>query len=662
MLRVFAGFALLGLAAYIAHLGLGFGGHDLDWLFNDFVYNGLIACAAAGCLLRAALVDSERLPWLVMGLGILSSLGGEIYWTLALSDLDEPPYPSISDALYLGFYPASYIALVLLVRSRVSAFRRSQWLDGVIAALAVGSIAGALAFQPILDATSGSRAAIVTNLAYPLGDLTLLALVVAVFGLSGWRPGRAWVMLGAGLCLMAVGDGIYLVQAAEGTYAEGTLLDALWPAAMLAVAFAAWQPARMGAAPTIGGWRVVAVPLASALLTLGLLTYDHFERLNLPALVLTGATLLAVTARMAMVFMENQGMLARSRREALTDGLTGLHNRRSLMVDVDREVAAASPGDPRAVIVFDLNGFKVYNDSFGHPAGDALLARLGQRLGAAIGPHGTAYRMGGDEFCAIVHTAGVGLEPIAAAASAALSEHGEGFDVTSSHGVVLVPDETSLPSEALQLADRRMFAEKGGRRSSAGRQSRDVLLHTLRERQPDLHKHLHDVAELALTVGRSYGMTPEELDVLGRAAELHDVGKIAIPDAILAKPGPLDEDEWAFMERHTIIGERILLAAPALRPVAGIVRSSHERWDGGGYPDGLGGDDIPLGARIVCVCDAFHAMTSARPYGAAMSEEAALVVLQSCAGKQFDPRVVEAFYGALAADRPPAAAAALRPE
>jgi diguanylate cyclase (GGDEF)-like protein len=661
ILRVFAGVAVLGMALYAAHLGVGLGGDGLDSLFNHFVYNGLLISAVAACLLRSALVREERLPWLLMGIGLLSWLAGDLYWTFVLADMESPPYPSPADFLYLGFYPASYVALVLLLRSRVASFRRSLWLDGAIGALGVSAIAAALAFKPILDATSGNIAAVVTNLAYPIGDLTLLALTVAVFGLSGWRPGRAWLMLGAGLTLLAVADGIYLVQAAKDTYVEGTLLDALWPAATLLVGWSAWQPARMGTAPTIGGARVVAVPLVSALLAVGLLTYDHFQRLSTVGLVLASATLLAVTVRMTMTFMENQRMLARSRHEALTDGLTGLRNRRSLMTDLEREVPAATPADPCAVIVFDLDGFKMYNDSFGHPAGDALLARLGRRLGEAIKPYGTAYRMGGDEFCALVRPESGGLEQIAAAASAALREHGEGFEVASSHGVVVVPTETLNASQALQLADRRMFAEKGGRRSSAGRQSRDVLLHTLRERQPDLHEHLHDVAELALAIGRSYDMTPEELDVLARAAELHDVGKVAIPDEILSKPGPLDEAEWAFMRRHTIIGERILMAAPALRPVAGTVRSSHERWDGSGYPDGLAGEKIPLAARIVCVCDAFHAMISERPYRPAMTQEDALEELRSCAGTQFDERVVETFCQVVTAGGP-VATVALRPE
>jgi two-component system, cell cycle response regulator len=174
-----------------------------------------------------------------------------------------------------------------------------------------------------------------------------------------------------------------------------------------------------------------------------------------------------------------------------------------------------------------------------------------------------------------------------------------------------------------------------------------VLLRSLSERQPDLHVHLRGTADLALAVGRELGMNGEELDDVAHAAELHDVGKIAIPDAILEKSAPLDETEWGFMRRHTIIGERILQAAPALRSVARLVRSSHERWDGVGYPDGLRGDEIPLGARIVAVCDAFDAMTTNRPYRLRIGEPAALAELGRCAGTQFDPRVVEAFASVL---------------
>jgi len=193
-----------------------------------------------------------------------------------------------------------------------------------------------------------------------------------------------------------------------------------------------------------------------------------------------------------------------------------------------------------------------------------------------------------------------------------------------------------------------MYAQKEDRRSSATRQTRDILLQVLHEREPDLGNHLKGVAKLAMGVGTRLSLIPEELDEIVRAAELHDVGKMAIPDEILHKAGTLSDDEWGFVRQHTIIGERILSAAPALMPVAKLVRSSHEHWDGSGYPDGLAGDAIPLGARIVAVCDAFDAMITSRPYRDARSVEAALEELRACAGTQFDSAVVNAFCDEIA--------------
>jgi two-component system cell cycle response regulator len=221
--------------------------------------------------------------------------------------------------------------------------------------------------------------------------------------------------------------------------------------------------------------------------------------------------------------------------------------------------------------------------------------------------------------------------------------------VEASWGGVVVPDEAPDATSALVMADQRMYADKGVGRVSAKQQTRDVILRVLAERHPDLHAHSGAVAVLARSVGERLGIAGPELDDLERAAELHDIGKIAIPDAILNKPGPLDIEEWDFMRRHTLIGESMLSAAPVLQAAARIVRSSHERFDGAGYPDGLGGEQIPLASRIVFVCDAFHAMTSDRPYGAAGSVDAALEELAECAGTQFDPVVVEAFQAEISA-------------
>ena len=462
-LRAFWTIAALALVAFAAHATLGFGGAGLDSFFQDWVYNGVTLGGALACLLRSYAVRDERLAWLIMGLGLLAWTGGDLYYTLVLANDPAPPYPSPGDALYLAFYPASYATLVLLARSRTTGFRGSLWLDGAIAALAVGALAAALAFPPIIDASSGTVAEVATNLAYPVGDLVLLGLVVVLFGATGWRPDRVWLLLGGGLALSAVSDVLYLVKTANGTYVEGTIIDVAWPAAAVLIALAAWQSRPSNLRPSLQGWRVVAIPFVCGLVASGLLVADHFARVNMVALLLTAACLILVITCMALVFRDNQRILTRTETEARTDALTGLRNRRSLMRDLEHEMALASLDEPSALLLFDLDGFKEYNDVFGHLAGDGLLARLGAQLADAVHGHGQAYRLGGDEFCAVVRPGAAGVKPLVAACVEALSEHGDGFDVRTSYGSVLVPEEASSETQALQLADRRMYARKGGR-------------------------------------------------------------------------------------------------------------------------------------------------------------------------------------------------------
>ena len=330
------------------------------------------------------------------------------------------------------------------------------------------------------------------------------------------------------------------------------------------------------------------------------------------------------------------------RDAATTDSLTGLPNRRRLTSDLEAAVR-----DPQAQLaLFDLDGFKAYNDTFGHLAGDTLLTRLGVRLRDAVGDTGTAYRLGGDEFCVLV-TGDRGPATIEAAAQA-LTERGGAFTIDNSHGSVALGGEVSKPEDALRIVDQRMYEVKNGGRRSAGDQSKAVLVRALGERHPDLSSHSADVSRLAEHVARRLGLAEDQLESIRHAAELHDVGKVGIPDAILSKPGPLDAEEWDFMRRHTIIGERIVSGAPALAHVARLVRSSHERWDGAGYPDQLAGEATPIGSRIIAVCDAFDAMRSDRPYKSAVCIDEALAELRRSAGTQFDPAVVEAYCAVMA--------------
>jgi diguanylate cyclase (GGDEF)-like protein len=331
------------------------------------------------------------------------------------------------------------------------------------------------------------------------------------------------------------------------------------------------------------------------------------------------------------------------RRDAQTDALTGLGNRRALMTDLEAQAGGAEPDRPLLLALFDLDGFKAYNDAFGHPAGDALLVRLAARLEASMGDGGRAYRMGGDEFCVLARTTNAEVLDVVDAAGSALCEDGDGFTIGASHGSALLPIDSADPHDALRIADTRMYARKSLGRTSAGRQSTDVLLSVLAERDPAQGGAVTAVAETCVAVGRELALDESQLVALRAAGALHDIGKLAVPDAILSKPGPLTEEEWEFVRRHPVIGERILRAAPALAPVGPLIRASHERFDGCGYPDGAAGEEIPLASRIVAVCNAYDAMTSGRPYRVAMSDEGALDELRRCAGTQFDPRVVAAF-------------------
>jgi HD-GYP domain-containing protein (c-di-GMP phosphodiesterase class II) len=212
------------------------------------------------------------------------------------------------------------------------------------------------------------------------------------------------------------------------------------------------------------------------------------------------------------------------------------------------------------------------------------------------------------------------------------------------HGETLIPDEAADPERALRLALDRLHARSRLQHRSAERQIRDVLLQALAERRTGVAGvAMPHVAAHAVAVGRRMGLDIAELDVLVRAAELQDIGKLAIPDSILAKNGPLTEAEWEVVRQHPVVGERILRAASALAPVAALVRSCSERFDGTGYPDGLRGEDIPLGSRIIAVCVAFDAMTSPRPYRPSRPTAQALEELYRCGGFQFDPIVVAAF-------------------
>ena len=636
LLRAWQAAAIGGVALLAAYEAFG-SNPVLDDFYNRYWYNLLILLAAGATVVRAVTARTERAVWVSFAAGVSCWAVGELLFDFAYGA--DPPFPSPADGFFLAFYPACYAGVLLLVRSRISEFGRMLWLDGAMAAIAAAAVGAAVLFQVVLQDTHGSPAVIVTNLAYPLGDTLLLSAVIGVFALSGWRPDGTWGLIGGALLLSTIADGIFLFQTANETYREGTVLDAMWPAAMLLLAGAVWHPAnRVRAA--LEGRPLLVTSLVCGAIGLVILSYDHFHHLNVLAVSFAGATIVAVTIRTGLTFRENSRILGLLRVHAVTDALTGLGNRRSLVDDLTRALADGPEALPRLVAIYDLDGFKLYNDTFGHPAGDALLTRLATALDRVVGDGGSCYRLGGDEFC-VLAVVPSDRETFLRLTSEALSESGEGFDVSSSFGAVLIPSEAETPTDALRTADKRLYVHK--REQSGRRLPDEMLLQALYERSPALRDHVGEVVEMAQTVGIAAGLQGIALEELRLAARLHDVGKLAIPDAVLHKPGPLDVAEWTFIKEHTVIGERILAAASGWRGTATIVRATHERWDGQGYPDGLAGDEIPLAARIIAVCDAFSAMTSKRPYRLSVTTEQALDELRRCAGTQFDPEVVRVF-------------------
>ncbi len=533
-----------------------------------WVYHAALALASLTCFVRAALMRDQRVAWIAFGLGLLFWTAGDLYWTLAYFDADTTPYPSAADAGYLAALPCFYVGIALLIKRRIGHFTAASWIDGAIGGLAAASLATALLAPALVGLTNGDPAAVLTNLAYPLGDVLLIGFIIGALVVSGVRGAGEFVAISAGLIAWTLADGIYLYQEATSTY-NGGWLDELWLVGGLLIAGAAVlsfthrsQRRRVYSSP-------IVFPSIFATIAVGVLTWDHFSRLHEVSIWLSVATLGAVIVRMGISFRENTGLMAALHDDALTDSLTELGNRRRLIDDLDSALDSG-PGaqDGHVFALYDLDGFKSYNDSYGHPAGDSLLRRLGANLAAAVEPGGRAYRLGGDEFCILAESRGRRLGPIVEAGRAALTEQGEGFRISASMGAVRLSAEATVASEAVRLADRRMYAEKSVRSGRLESRTHELLVSIQREREPELTDQHENVSRLAVAVGRELGLDAEEIDVLRRAAELHDIGSIAIPDEILRKPEPLDDVEWELMRKHTLVGERIIGASPSLAPVA----------------------------------------------------------------------------------------------
>jgi two-component system cell cycle response regulator len=464
-LRAAIGIVLFGGALLVTLVDwLGIGGGGLDSAVNGPLYDAVVVSAGLACLLKAAKAGKERGAWLALAAAVLCWGASEIYWTAFLADDPSPPYPSPADIGYLAFYPLAATGVYLLVRARARELDWRLWMDGLIAALGTAALGAALIFEFVADRTTGTPVQVATTLAYPIGDILMLALVVGVVALTRWRPGRTWSLLLVGLAALVVADVAYTLQTTDASLPGGNWIEPIYLVAAACIGAEAWQLRADTIQPMarFDGWRELMVPAFFATVMIGLFAMQYFSRASGLTTVLWTATMIAVIARLGLSVRENKRLLERVR----TDHLTGLGNQGRLQVDLAARCLRAE-AEPLTLILLDLNGFKRYNDTFGHPAGDAMLKRMGAQLLDALGADGDAYRIGGDEF--VVLTAGVDGRHgrVAKLTAEALSASGPGFDLNAAWGTVSVPEEADTPAAAMQLADARMYAQKESRRLSS---------------------------------------------------------------------------------------------------------------------------------------------------------------------------------------------------
>jgi diguanylate cyclase (GGDEF)-like protein len=395
--------------------------------------------------------------------------------------------------------------------------------------------------------------------------------------------------------------------------------------------------------------------MASAALTLIVL----WQRQPALSIALVGP-LLAIALYQRSTFKAIRAM-----RLALTDPLTGLGNHRSFHERLQRElVLAEERGTSLALCLVDFDDLKSVNDRFGHPVGDLVLGQVASRLRQG----GESFRLGGDEFAVLLPRQ---EEQQATAVARSIVERVAALDVegvgpvTVSAGVATYPTQGSGRDELIRLADSALYwAKKDGKNrvrayaaESIFRADLETLADTpdrgvqyraaeslakaVDERDAYIGSHSQRVGDYSARIARRLGADDPAVELTRLAGSLHDLGKLAIPEEVLRKPEALSEAERLMLERHPQIGFR-MLESLGVQPVAEWVLHHHERWDGAGYPNRLAGDQIPLGARIIFVADAYDAMTSDRAYRRAMPQSDALAELERCSGTQFDPAVVKA--------------------
>ncbi|MGY2067607.1 diguanylate cyclase domain-containing protein [Blastococcus sp. SYSU DS0619] len=441
---------------------------------ETLVYSGVLsllapALAVVLCLQAARRVPEERSAWWAAAAGFSFNIAGDVAYRLVLVTGGEPPFPSVADVFWLASYPALFATPLLFLRARLTWPHAGTWLDGTIGALGVTAVAVAVVIVPVVPAADLSPLATAANLAYPVADVLLLTLVGAVLAIVGLRADPVLTAVCAILTSKFVGDLLLAKAQAGDGYVPGGPLDLLWMAnaCLAAVVAAAARPRRRTPPAVAPGspvqWRALVIPVACAIASLAVLGARWGDGVLRTAEVLALACLAAFLVRTAVTFAESRG-LHEARRQAGTDDLTGLPNRRAL---VQRLEGRLTRGRPTGLLLLDLDGFKAVNDGLGHEAGDDLLRRLGARLLPEVRPTDLLARLGGDEFAVVLPSgdradADECAERIAGLIRRPVDVAGVPVQVGVSIGVALAPEHATDVNGLLRCADVAMYAAKAG--------------------------------------------------------------------------------------------------------------------------------------------------------------------------------------------------------
>ncbi|MGO9960408.1 MAG: diguanylate cyclase [Solirubrobacteraceae bacterium] len=616
------------------------------------------------------------------------------------------PAVSLVDVFALCMYAPIVTALIRFPVARGSGLHRLQLvLDAAVLAIGGFVVMWYVELGPaVMHPSRQSILQGVVSALYTLGDLTVLAVAAGVL-IRGTTPASTRALrLFASACVVFVGAHVaygYVTIQLHMTHTGGDWLDPIWWAGLVlwALAAGAQRQPEPGELDRLRDSRRLRhhlswAPHLAVGFSLGLLVYcargdrffPAFSVVLVTVVLIVLVTIRQLVAQREMLAVQRELKAAHDELATLatTDALTGLPNHRALVSAIDHELERVyRNGHDFALAFLDVDHFKAVNDTLGHRAGDNALRELGQVLRANLRSVDIVGRWGGEEFIVLLPeidpdqalTAAERLR--ATVAQHRFSAAGEAH-LTCSIGVASRPQDGIDRDSLLTAADRAMYVGKQLGRNQAIAASNhaaaalvadkassireeqtlvgavEALAAVVSARDSDTGEHSSHVSSLARRVALELGCEADEVHTIGLAARLHDIGKVAVSDAILSNPGRLTDEEWRVIRLHPQVGADIAGRIERLRPISPLIRSHHERYDGAGYPDHLAGDAIPLGARIIGAVDAYSAMVTDRTYAAARSPQQAIDELRRLAGAQFDPRVVQALVNMLDPNDPPA--------